>query len=73
MDEAMAVHYRQKHSGDRANFKFELITAKCNTVLRKIYEAFYILFGNQIYEAFYILFGNQKLMISLELSYYIGF
>ena len=38
----MAVHYRQKYSGDRANLKFELITTECNTVLRKIYEAFYI-------------------------------
>ena len=32
MDEAMAVHYRQKHSGDRDNLKCELITTECNTV-----------------------------------------
>ena len=59
MDEAMAVHYNQKHSGDRANLKFGLITTACNTVLRKINEVFYI--------------HNQELMISLKSSYYIGF
>ena len=37
----MAVHYRQKHSGDRANLKCKLITTECYTVLRIIYEAFY--------------------------------
>ena len=38
----MAVHYRQKHLGETANLKFELIKTESNTVLRKIYEAFYI-------------------------------
>ena len=37
-----AVHYRQKHLGGTANLKFELIKTESNTVLRKIYEAFYI-------------------------------
>ena len=41
-EEAMAVHYRQKHLGETANLKFELIKTESNTVLRKIYEAFYI-------------------------------
>ena len=38
----MAVHYRQKHLGETANLKFELIKTESNAVLRKIYEAFYI-------------------------------
>ena len=42
-EEAMAVHYyRQKHLGETANLKFELIKTESNSVLRKIYEAFYI-------------------------------
>ena len=41
-EEVMAVHYRQKHLGETANLKFELIKTESNTVLRKIYEAFYI-------------------------------
>ena len=41
-EEAMAVHYRHKHLGETANLKFELIKTESNTVLRKIYEAFYI-------------------------------
>ena len=41
-EEAMAVHYRQKHLGETANLKFELIKTESNTVLRKINEAFYI-------------------------------
>ena len=36
-EEAMAVHYRQKHLGETANLKFELIKTESNTVLRKIY------------------------------------
>ena len=35
-EEAMAVHYRQKHLGETANLKFELIKTESNTVLRKI-------------------------------------
>ena len=38
----MAVRYRHKHLGETANLKFELIKTESNTVLRKIYEAFYI-------------------------------
>ena len=38
----MAVHYRQKHLGETAKLKFELIKTKSNTVLRKKYETFYI-------------------------------
>ena len=38
----MAVHHRQKHLGETANFKFELIKTESNTGLRKIYETFYI-------------------------------
>ena len=41
-EKAMVVHYRQKNSGETAKFKFELIITENNTVLRKIYEAFYI-------------------------------
>ena len=41
-EEGMAVYYRQKHLGETANLKFELIKTESNTVLRKIYEAFYI-------------------------------
>ena len=49
-EEAMAVHYR--HLGKTPNLKFELIKTESNTVLRKIYEAFYIckekpIFNNQ--------------------------
>ena len=38
----MAVHHSQKHLGETANLKFELIKTESNTVLSKIYEAFYI-------------------------------
>ena len=41
-EKAMALHYRQTHLGDTAKFKFEIIKTEGNTVLRKIYEAFYI-------------------------------
>ena len=41
-EEAMAVHYRQKHLGETAKLKFQLIKTESHTVLRKIYEAFYI-------------------------------
>ena len=41
-DEAVAVYYRQKHLGETAKLKFELIKTESNTVLRKIYEVFYI-------------------------------
>ena len=49
-EEAMAVHYshRQKHLGETAYLKFELIKTESNTVLRKIYEAFYICKENPI-------------------------
>ena len=57
----MAVHYRQKHLGETANLKFELIKTESNTVLRKIYEAFYICKEKPI------------IMINQKLRYYIGF
>ena len=41
-EEAMVVHYRQKNLGETAYLKFDLIKTESNTVLRKIYEAFYI-------------------------------
>ena len=60
-EEAMAVHYRQKHLGETANLKFELIKTDSNKVLRKIYEAFYICKEKPII--------NDK----SKLRYYIGF
>ena len=41
-NEALAVHYREKHPGMEADLRFEILRTESNTVLRKIYEAFYI-------------------------------
>ena len=41
-DEAMAIHYQDKHSEVKPELKFELLRTETNTVLRKIYEAYYI-------------------------------
>ena len=41
-NEALAVHYREKHPGMEADLKFEILRTEPNTLLRKIYEAFYI-------------------------------
>ena len=38
----MAVHYRGKHEGEGPNLKFEIIRSENNTILRKIFEAYYI-------------------------------
>ena len=55
----MAVHYRRKHEGEGPDLKFEVIRTESNTILRKIFEAYFIY--------------NQKLMISPKLSYYRDF
>ena len=39
-EEAMAVHYRQKHMGATANLKFELIKTESNTVFKKYMRRF---------------------------------
>ena len=56
--EAMAVHYRTKHPGQIADLKFGIIRTEKNTLLRKIYEAYYI-----------YTMKNQKLMTNLKLNY----
>ena len=38
----MAIHYRDKHHGEGAHLKFELIRTENNTILRKIFKAYYI-------------------------------
>ena len=42
-DEAMAVHQRQYHTGMTPDLSFELLVTESNTILRKIYEAYYIM------------------------------
>ena len=41
-DEAMAVHYRQKHPDTAPDLIFEMLRTEAKTILRKIYEAMYI-------------------------------
>ena len=41
-EEAFAVHYSQRHLGVDPRLNFELLRTESNTVLRKIYEAYYI-------------------------------
>ena len=41
-NEALAVHYRERHLGEEVDLKFELLRTESETVLRKIYEAYYI-------------------------------
>ena len=59
MEEAMAVHYRQKTSGDKANLN--LLRQNVTQYLEKFMKHFIFIIR------------NQKLMIILKLSYYIGF
>ena len=42
LEEAMATHYRDKHNGDGAHLKFELIRTANNTILCKKFEVYYI-------------------------------
>ena len=42
LEEAMAVHYRRKHEGEGPDLKFEVIRTESNTILRKIFEAYFI-------------------------------
>ena len=41
-DEAMAVHYREKHPNTEPDLVFQLLKTEGKTILRKIYEAMYI-------------------------------
>ena len=41
-EEALAVHYREHHSGLVPDLTFDLLGTETNTILRKIYEALYI-------------------------------
>ena len=41
-EEAMAIHHRQFHSGIAPDLSFKLIRTESNTILRKIYEAYFI-------------------------------
>ena len=41
-DQAFAIHYRDKHPDQKANLKIEILKTESNTVLRKIYEAYFI-------------------------------
>ena len=41
-EEAMAIHYRQVHPGTAPDLGFEIIRTESNTILRKIYEAYFI-------------------------------
>ena len=41
-EEAMAIHYRQYHPGIAPDLGFELIRTESDTILRKIYEAYFI-------------------------------
>ena len=38
----MAVHYRRRHEGEGPDLKFEVIRKESNTILRKIFEAYFI-------------------------------
>ena len=42
LEEAMAVHYRGRHEGEGPDLKFEVIRTESNTILRKIFEAYFI-------------------------------
>ena len=44
LEEAMAVHYRRRHEGEGLgpDLKFEVIRTESNTILRKIFEAYFI-------------------------------
>ena len=41
-DKAFAIHYRDKHPDKEADFEIEILKTESNTVLRKIYEAYFI-------------------------------
>ena len=41
-EEALALHYTEKHSGISADFAFEILCIETNTVNRKILESYYI-------------------------------
>ena len=41
-EEALALHYTEKHSGISADFAFEILCIEANTVNRKILESYYI-------------------------------